>query len=68
MKSIEVPYFSPNSFTRSTIPASTVYYPARLKAAGKQLALDLGLGRTAVAVAPMKMDRLTIVLTADAAG
>ena len=50
------------------IPASTVYYPARLKAAGKQLALDLGLGRTALAVSPMKMDRLTVVLTADAAG
>lgn len=49
------------------IPASTVYYPERLKAAGKQLALDLGIGRTSPAVEPMKMDRLTIVLTADAA-
>ncbi len=49
------------------IPASTVYYPARLKAAAKQLALDLGIGRTALAVEPMKMDRLTVVLTADAA-
>jgi hypothetical protein len=49
------------------IPTSTVYYPARLKAAGKQLALDLGLSRTAPAVAPMKMDRLTVVLTVDAA-
>lgn len=48
------------------IPASTVYYPERLKAAGKQLALDLGIGRTSPAVEPMKMDRLTIVLTADA--
>ena len=33
----------------------------------KQLALDLGIDRTAPAVEPMKMDRLTIVLTADAA-
>jgi len=49
------------------IPATTVYYPERLKAAGKQLALDLGIARTAPAVEPMKMDRLTIVLTADAA-
>lgn len=49
------------------IPASTVYHPARLKAAAKQLALDLGIGRTALSVEPMKMDRLTIVLTADAA-
>lgn len=48
------------------IPASTVYYPERLKAAAKQLSLDLGIGRTAPAVEPMKMDRLTIVLTADA--
>ena len=48
-----------------SIPASTVYYPARLKAAAKLLALDLGIGRTKPAVEPMKMDRLTIVLTAD---
>ena len=49
------------------IPASTVYYPARLKAAAKLLALDLGIPRTAPAVEPMRMDRLTLVLTADAA-
>jgi hypothetical protein len=49
------------------IPASTVYYPARLQAAAKLLALDLGIARTAPAVDPMRMDRLTIVLTADAA-
>lgn len=46
-----------------SIPASTVYYPARLKAAAKQLGLDLGIARTVPAVEPMKMDRLTIVLT-----
>lgn len=49
-----------------SIPASTVYYPARLKAEAKQLSLDLGIGRTALAVEPMKMDRLTIILTPDA--
>ncbi|HXH81276.1 LytR C-terminal domain-containing protein [Nocardioides sp.] len=49
------------------IPASTVYHPQRLQAAAKQLALDLGIARTALAVEPMKMDRLTIVLTGDAA-
>ncbi|HEX8780144.1 MAG TPA: LytR C-terminal domain-containing protein [Nocardioides sp.] len=49
------------------IPASTVYYPERLQAAAKQLALDLGLSRTMPAVEPMNMDRLTVVLTADAA-
>lgn len=51
-----------------TIPASTVYYPARLEAAGKLLALDLGIARTKPAVDPMRQDRLTVVLTADAAG
>jgi hypothetical protein len=49
------------------IPTSTVYYPARLQAAAKLLALDLGIQRTAIAVEPMRMDRLTVVLTADAA-
>lgn len=48
------------------IPTSTVYFPPRLKAAGKQLALDLGIKRTAPAVGVMKRDRLTIILTADA--
>ena len=46
-----------------TIPATTVYYPAKLKPAAKQLALDLGIKRTAPAVDPMRLDRLTIILT-----
>ncbi|MFC6154245.1 LytR C-terminal domain-containing protein [Nocardioides yefusunii] len=45
------------------IPADTVYYPTRLKAEGKQLALDLGIDRVKVAVEPMKGDRLTVILT-----
>lgn len=45
------------------VPATTVYYPTKLKAAGKQLALDLGIKRTAKAQDPMKLDRLTIILT-----
>ncbi len=49
-----------------TIPASTVYYPERLKAAAKLLALDLGIRRTMPATGPMRRDRLTVVLTADA--
>ena len=48
------------------IPTTTVYFPPRLKAAGKQLALDLGITRTAPAVGVMKRDRLTVILTADA--
>ena len=46
-----------------TIPTTTVYYPAKLKAAAKQLALDLGIKRTAPAVDPMRLDRLTVILT-----
>jgi hypothetical protein len=47
-----------------TIPATTVYYPPKLQAAGKQLALDLGIKRSAPAVDPMRRDRLTLILTA----
>ena len=46
-----------------TIPASTVYYPTRLEKAGKLLALDLGVQRTAPSVDPMRLDRLTVILT-----
>lgn len=46
-----------------TIPSSTVYYPPRLKAAGHLLALDLGIRRTMPAVTPMRLDRLTVILT-----
>ena len=49
-----------------TIPASTVYYPERLRAAGALLALDLGLRRSMPATGAMRRDRLTVVLTADA--
>jgi hypothetical protein len=46
-----------------TIPATTVYYPPKLEAAGKQLALDLGIKRASPAVDPMRQDRLTVILT-----
>jgi hypothetical protein len=46
-----------------TIPASTVYYPPRLERAGRLLALDLGIQRTAPSVDPMRLDRLTVILT-----
>lgn len=46
-----------------TIPGTTVYYPQRLERAAKTLALDLGIRRTALAVDPMRRDRLTIILT-----
>ena len=37
--------------------------PERLKRAAKMLALDLGVERTALAVDPMRRDRLTLILT-----
>jgi LytR cell envelope-related transcriptional attenuator len=46
-----------------TIPASTVYVPPRLTKAGHLLALDLGIRRVMPAVAPMRFDRLTVILT-----
>ncbi|MBD8868399.1 LytR C-terminal domain-containing protein [Nocardioides donggukensis] len=46
-----------------TIPASTVYYPERLEPAAKLLAKDLGIARLNPAVAPMRLDRLTVILT-----
>lgn len=49
-----------------TIATSTVYYPKRLKAAAKVLALDLGIHKVAPAVDPMRLDRLTVILTANA--
>jgi hypothetical protein len=48
-----------------TIPASTVYYPQRLTAQAKLLARDLGIHRLRPAIAPMKFDRLTVILTRD---
>jgi hypothetical protein len=34
-----------------------------LAKAGRQLALDLGIHRTMPSVAPMRLDRLTVILT-----
>jgi hypothetical protein len=48
-----------------TIDASTVYYPARLHDAAKLLAKDLGIRRLKPAIAPMRFDRLTVILTSD---
>jgi len=48
-----------------TIPSNTVYYPERLKRAAELLALDLGIPRTAPAVDPMALDRLTVILTGE---
>jgi len=48
-----------------TIPATTIYFPARLERAAQLLSKDLGIQRVLPAVDPMSMDRLTVILTAD---
>ena len=48
------------------IPATTVYYPERLRDQARLLARDLGVDRVLPAVAPMRFDRLTVILTAAA--
>ena len=48
-----------------TIPATTIYFPARLEEAAKLLSKDLGVERLMPAVDPMSRDRLTVILTAD---
>jgi LytR cell envelope-related transcriptional attenuator len=48
-----------------TIPASTVYYPPRLHAAAELLGKDLGIDRLKPSIAPMRGDRLTVILTRD---
>jgi LytR cell envelope-related transcriptional attenuator len=48
-----------------TIPASTVYYPPRLFAQAQMLGKDLGISRLKPAIAPMRGDRLTVILTSD---
>jgi hypothetical protein len=47
-----------------TIPAPTVYYPPRLEEAARLLGKDLGIKRLRPAVQPMRLDRLTVILTA----
>lgn len=47
------------------IPATTVYYPARLKSQARLLAEEVGATRLRPAVEPMRFDRLTLILTGD---
>ena len=48
-----------------TIPATTIYFPARLESAARLLSKDLGVPRVLPAVDPMSRDRLTVILTSD---
>jgi hypothetical protein len=45
------------------IPASTVYYPPKLKEDARRLAKVLDVERLHPAVAPMQFDRLTVIFT-----
>ncbi|HEX4978081.1 MAG TPA: LytR C-terminal domain-containing protein [Nocardioides sp.] len=52
-----------------TIPASTIYFPERLRAEARLLGRDLGIKRLKPAIAPsMRLDRLTVILTTDYRG
>src|SRR5690349_4845420 len=46
-----------------TVDTSTVYYPQRLSRAAHLLARDLGVKRLRPAITPMRLDRLTVILT-----
>lgn len=48
-----------------TVDASTVYYPQRLSRAAQLLGTDLGIRRLRPAISPMRLDRLTVILTSD---
>lgn len=48
-----------------SIPANTIYYGPRLKAAAQLLGKDLGVERIMPAVDPMRGDRLTLILTSQ---
>jgi LytR cell envelope-related transcriptional attenuator len=47
------------------VPTSTVYYPPGLRLEATVLADDLGVRRFRAAVAPMRTDRLTVILTGN---
>jgi hypothetical protein len=47
------------------IDASTVYYPAGQRPQAALLAADLGISRVKPLFAPMRGDRLTVILTSD---
>lgn len=48
-----------------TFAGTTVYYPPDMERAAQLLATDLGIGRIRPAIDPMRLDRLTVILTDD---
>lgn len=47
---------------RGSIAGNTVYFPPQLEDQAKLLGKDLGIGRILPSIAPMRTDRLTIIL------
>ena len=48
---------------RGSIGGNTVYFPPQLEEQAKLLGHDLGIGRILPSIAPMRTDRLTIILS-----
>ena len=48
---------------RGSVVGNTVYYPGGLEDRAALLGKDLGIGRILPSVAPMRMDRLTVILS-----
>lgn len=48
---------------RGSIAGNTVYFPPQLEDQAKLLGKDLGIGRILPSIAPMRTDRLTIILS-----
>ncbi len=48
---------------RGQIEANTVYYPGGLQDQAELLATDVGISRVLPSIVPMRMDRLTIILS-----
>ena len=48
---------------RGSVVGNTVYYPGGLEDRAALLGKDLGIGRIMQSVAPMRMDRLTVILS-----
>lgn len=48
---------------RGQIESNTVYYPSTLQDQAELLASDVGISRVLPSVAPMRMDRLTMILS-----
>ena len=51
-----------------TIPGTSVYYPPKYADAARALSRDLGIRKVRPAEDPMRLDRITVILTDDYSG